>query len=96
LAILIKRKGKETLQAINKIEFNYAMSGFFASTALYSMVSSLQLLPVSITNSISSTEALFTLLIVWLMKESKKENLGIQTFFFGVIMVIGTIILITK
>ena len=96
LVILIQGKGKLILPAIRNIEFNYAMSGVFASGALYSLVSALKILPVSIANSISATEALFTILLVWLMKEGKKENLGIQTFFFGVIIVTGTIILITK
>jgi drug/metabolite transporter (DMT)-like permease len=94
--LLFQRKGRDMLLAIKNIEFNYAMSGVFASAALYALVTALQLIPVSIANPISTTETLFTILFVWLMKEGKKEELGIQTFFFGVIMVIGTIILIAK
>ena len=95
LVILKQRKFKDMLLAIKKIEFNYAMSGVFASSALYTMVNLLRLIPVSIANSISSTEPLFTILFVWLLKEGKKEKLSIQTLLFGVIMVTGTIILIT-
>jgi len=96
LVLLIRHKGREMLLAIKNIEFNYMMSGVFASGAIYSLVSALRLIPVSIANSISATEPLFTILFVWLMKEGKKENLGIQTIVFGVIMVTGTIILITR
>jgi len=95
ITLLIQRKGRAMLLAIKNIEFNYAMSGACASGALYTLVYALRLIPVSIANPISSTETLFTIFFVWIMKEGKKEKLGIQTFFFGVIMVIGTIILIT-
>ena len=96
LTLLAQRKGKYILFAIRNIEFNYLMSGVFASGALYSLVNALRLIPVSIANSISSTEPLFTILLLWLMKEGKKEQLGIKTLFFGIIMVTGTIILIMK
>ena len=94
--LLIRGKGKEIVRAIRHIEFNYMMSGVFASAGLFAMVYSLSLIPVAITNSITATEPLFTILFVWLMKDGKKEKLGIQTLFFGIIMVIGTIILITS
>ena len=96
LVLLIQRKGRDMLLAIKNIEFNYAISGVFASGAIYALVTALQLIPVSLANPISATEPLFTIFLVWLMKEGKKEGLGIQTLFFGVIMVIGTIILIAK
>jgi len=94
--LLIKRKGKDMLTAVKNIEFYYMMSGVFASAALFSMVYSLSIIPVAITNSIAATEPLFTILFVWLMKEGQKEKLGVQTLLFGVIMVIGTVILITS
>jgi len=94
--LLIARKGRAMLAAIKKIDFYYVMAGAAASAALYSMVYSLRLIPVAITNSIVSTESLFTILFLWLMKEGKKEKMGIETLFFGVIMVIGTILLVTS
>ena len=94
--LLIRGKGRDIVRAIKNIEFNYMMSGVFASAGLYAMVYSLSLIPVAITNSITATEPLFTILFVWLMKEGQKEKLGVQTLLFGVIMVIGTIILITS
>jgi len=94
--LLIKRKGRDIVRAIKNIEFNYMMSGVFASAGLYAMMYSLSLIPVAITNSIAATEPLFTIFFVWILKEGQKEKLGIQTLLFGVIMVIGTIILITS
>jgi len=94
--LLIRRKGRDILRAIKNIEFNYMMSGLFASAGLYTMMYALSLIPVAITNSITATEPLFTILFVWLMKEGKKEKLGIQTLLFGIIMFTGTIILITS
>jgi len=94
--LLIKGKGMEILLAVKNIDFNYMMSGVFASAALYTMVYSLRLIPVAITNSIIATEPLFTILFVWLMKEGKREKMGIQTLLFGIIMVTGTIILVTN
>ncbi|MCL2232902.1 MAG: DMT family transporter [Treponema sp.] len=94
--LLIRGKGREMIRAVKNIEFNYTMSGVFASAGLYSMVYSLSLTPVAITNSITATEPLFTIIIVWLMNEGKKEKLGIQTLLFGIMMVAGTIILITS
>jgi drug/metabolite transporter (DMT)-like permease len=96
LFLLIQRKGKDMLYAIRNIEFNFIMSGVFASAAIYTLVNALRLIPVSIANPISATEPLFTILFVWLLKEGKKENLGFQTLIFGLIMVTGTIILITS
>ena len=94
--LLIRGKGREMVRAIRHIEFNYMMSGVFASAGLFAMVYSLSLIPVAITNSITATEPLFTILFVWMMKDGKKEKLGIQTLLFGIIMVVGTIILITS
>jgi|GEM_PF-1346818 len=94
--LLIRGKGREMIRAIRHIQFNYMMAGVFSSAGLYTMVFSLSLIPVAITNSITATEPLFTIIFVWLIKEGKKEKLGWQTFVFGVVMVIGTIILITS
>ena len=94
--LVIRGKGRDIIAAIKKLEFNYVMSGLFASAGLYSMVYSLSLIPVAITNSITATEPLFTILIVWLIKEGKKEKLNLSTLFFGILMVTGTIILITS
>jgi drug/metabolite transporter (DMT)-like permease len=94
--LLIRGKGRDMIRAIRHIQFNYMMSGVFASAGLYAMVFSLSLIPVAITNSITATEPLFTIIFVWLIKQGKKEKLGWQTFIFGVVMVVGTIILITS
>ena len=96
LVLLVLRKGRDMLYAIKNIEFNYIMSGVFASAAIYTLVNAFRLIPVSIANPISATEPLFTILFVWLLKEGKKENLGIHTLIYGLIMVFGTIILIMK
>jgi drug/metabolite transporter (DMT)-like permease len=92
--LLIRGKGPDILRAIRKLEFNYAMSGVFASAGLYAMMYSLSLIPVAITNSITATEPLFIIIIVWLMKEGRKEKLNLATLVFGILMVTGTIILI--
>ena len=94
--LLIQGKGKAMLASVRNIEFNYAISGVFSSAAIFTMLMSLRFVPVSISNSISSIEPLFTILFAWLLKEGKKEKLEIRTILFGVIMVIGTIILMTK
>ncbi|MCL2601695.1 MAG: DMT family transporter [Treponema sp.] len=96
IILIVKRKVPATIAAIRHIEFNYMMSGVFASFAQYTMVYSLSIIPVAVTNSIGATEPLFTILFVWLIKEGKKEKIGIQTVIFAVIMVIGTIILVTS
>ena len=96
VTLLVKRKGREMLIAIKNIDPYFLMSGLLASVAIYCMVSSMRRIPVGLTNSISATEPLFTIIFVWLMKEGKKEKLGIQTFFSGVIIVIGTIILMSN
>ena len=92
--LLIRGKGVDILRAIRKLEFNYAMSGVYASAGLYAMMYSLSLIPVAITNSITATEPLFIIIIVWLMKEGRKEKLNLATLVFGILMVTGTIILI--
>ena len=96
IVLIIRGKGRDMIRAVKNIEFNYMMSGVSASAGLFAMVYSLSLIPVAITNSITATEPLFTILFVWLMKEGKKEKLGIQTLIFGVIIVTGTLILITS
>lgn len=94
--LLFRHKGREMLLAIKNIKFYYMMSGMLASAALYTTVYSLTLIPVTITNSLVSIEPLFTIFFVWVLKEGTKEKLGIQTLFFGVLMVIGAIILVTS
>ena len=96
VTLLIQRKGRAMLTAIKNIDFDYGMSGLFTSAALFTLFMSMRHIPVSIANSISATEPLFTIFFVWLMKGGKKEKLGIQTILFGIIMVTGTIILITQ
>ena len=94
--LLIRGKARDIVQAVRNIDFHYMMSGVFASAGLYLMIFSLSLIPVAITNSITATEPLFTIFFVWLMKEGKKEKLGLQTLLFAVIMVTGTVILMTS
>jgi drug/metabolite transporter (DMT)-like permease len=95
VVLLFQRKGGEMLAALRRIECNYAVSGVFTSGALYSLFAAMRHIPISIANSISATEPLFTLLFVWLFKQGKKEALGAGTLLFGLIMVAGTILLIT-
>ncbi|MCL2380990.1 MAG: DMT family transporter [Treponema sp.] len=94
VVLLFQRKGRAMLVAAKNMEFNYAMSGLFTSGALYTLFMAMRHIPVSIANSITATETLFTILFVWLIKEGKKEKLGIRTILFGIVMVTGTIILI--
>jgi drug/metabolite transporter (DMT)-like permease len=94
IVLLFQRKGREMLMSLRHIECNYGISGVFTSGALYSLFAAMRHIPISIANSISATEPLFTLLFVWLFRQGKKEALGTRTLLFGLIMVAGTIILI--
>jgi drug/metabolite transporter (DMT)-like permease len=92
--LLIQGEGKKMVHGLLRIEFDYGLSGVFTSGALYSLFAAMRHIPISIANSISATEPLFTMLFVWAFGQGKKEALGIRTIVFGAIMVIGTIILI--
>ena len=96
ITLLIRRKGKAMLASIKDIEINYLMTGISSSAMLFTFFLSLQYIPISIGNSIASTSPLFTILFVWLLKEGKAEKLGIRTIIYGIMMVIGTIVLIAQ
>jgi drug/metabolite transporter (DMT)-like permease len=94
ITLLVQKKGRDMISSVMHMEFNYVLSGIFANGALYALFAAMRHIPISIANSISATEPLFTLFFLWLFRQGKKEALGIQTLFFGLIMVAGTVILI--
>ena len=96
IVLLIRGKGREMVAVVRHFDINYGIAGLFTTGALYSLFMSMRYIPISIANSLSAIEPLFTILFVWLFGLGKKEKVGIQILFFGIIMVIGTIIIIIK
>lgn len=92
--VLLKGKGKEIIEAVRQMKNYYFWSGLYTSAALYCLFLSLKLIPVSIANSIQSSEALFTMFASIILL-GQKEVLTMRTFIGASIVISGVILLLT-
>ncbi len=95
IALLCMGKGGKMLYALRHLEKYYVISGVFSGGALYSLFGAMLFIPISIANSLSSLEPIFTMICVkMLLKGGKAEHTGLSTLFCGMVMVIGALILV--
>lgn len=64
----------------------YLVAGLFSSLAIYSVLFALLTLKVSVVNTLTSLEALFTIIIIWLL--FKQTDLITRNLVFGTFVVI--------
>lgn len=83
----------EYLKIFKPFNKEYVLGGIFASLALYFLNFSMQLIPVSLTNSIKATEPLFSILMSWLILKNTEKITG-KTILGGCLAVVGVVILI--
>lgn len=89
---LVRGKGVELIYALKNINVSYLFSGLFTSLALYSLFSSLNMIPISIASSIGACEGLFTILASMVLL-GKKEIINWRVIV-GAIVIIGGVILL--
>ncbi len=89
---LIKGDKKQITLALKTFNKDYMLGGIFTSAALYLLFFSMQLIPISVTNSVAASEPLFTIIMSYLLLKNK-ENITYLTVTGGFLIIIGTVIL---
>lgn len=79
-------------KALKRLDGNYAMSGVCTSFALFFLFHALELIPLSIANSLTALEPLFTLIFSGLLL-GRQEKVTWQTGLGAAATVLGAIIL---
>ncbi len=93
--MIIKGHGGEAVSNLKKYWHGpFLWTGFFTSMALYSLFSALRMAPVSIVNSVSASEPLFTMLVSVIFL-GRTERLRLNTLLRALVIVAGLIILFT-
>jgi uncharacterized membrane protein len=90
---LIKGDKKQIALALKTFNKDYLFGGIFTSAALYLVFFSMQLIPISVTNSVAASEPLFTIIMSYLLLKNNKENITYLTVIGGFLIIIGTVIL---
>jgi drug/metabolite transporter (DMT)-like permease len=91
--LLFKGKLRSALQAVRHMDKNYFLSGIFAGAALYLLFLSLLTLPVTVSNSFTASEPLFTLAASYLILK-KQDPITWRLILGGSFVIAGAVILI--
>lgn len=91
--LLIKGEKDQIMLALKTFNNDYLIGGAFTSAALYFLFLSMQLIPISVTNSVAAGEPLFSIIMsYWLL--NNRENITGRTILGGCLIITGCIILI--
>ena len=91
--LLLSGKKSEIIKSLKATNKEYVIGGAFTSAAVYFMFISMQLIPISITNSVGSSEPLFSILVsYWMLRD--REKITPQTVMGGCLIVVGGAVLI--
>lgn len=90
--LLLRGRGGDMAKALKRLDGNYAMSGVCTSFALFFLFHALELIPLSIANSLTALEPLFTLIFSGLLL-GRQEKVTWQTGLGAAATVLGAIIL---
>lgn len=90
--LLLRGRGGDMAKVFRPLDGNYAMSGVCTSFALFFLFHALELIPLSIANSLTALEPLFTLAFSRLLL-GKQEKVTWQTGLGAAATVLGAVIL---
>ena len=91
--LLVKGRLRAAVQAVFRMDKNYLLAGVFTGAALYLLFLSLLTLPVSVANSFTASEPLFTLAASYVILK-KHDKITWRLVLGGLLVIAGAVILI--